>query len=840
MPSHATLFSLKNNLLLPVGLALFLSACGVGGGGSSSSTTTCPPATALLPDVTALFLTKGVNWNDFLTGDDWRAATDACIADDSVSCLHGGERRFVEVTGKTDCDGLAAKDGLGAFDWVCDDSVSPVRMVSTGFTKGKSLSDLIDFTTPGFKTNKVTVYDHAVAWGATPGGSNWWTNPDENKYSGSAKGVHDGGSITACAPATNLLPDVTALFPTNGANWNDYLTGEDWNTASDATCNADSGVPCLHGGERRVVDLTGKTACTGLTAADDFGAFDWVCDASVSPVRMVSTGLVKGKSLSDLIDFTTPGFKANKVTVYDNDVIWGVTPSSAWWTNLVEINNAGGSLINQTTDPANPSTIYLVTGDTIANYTLDAHKVGLVIRPGFTLTGKGILAGVISSSNQDYLWIEGSINASVDDYGVNLTTRYSTLRQLTANNAIKNGVFLNTASNNTLVDVSTSNNGSIAASDSGVLLSNSSNNRLTGVTASNNTFFGVLLSSSSNNTLAGVTASNNSNYGVYLTSNSNNNTLVGVTASSNTTAGIFLSSASNNILTGVTASSNTTAGIFLSSASNNTLTGVTTSNNNYGVLMQPGSNNTTLTNVTASNNNTGVVLTTVSNNKFTGLLKVGNNGTADCLVTAGTLPGLDNNTCANNGSSDAASSIGATITLATSFVGKVSSDDVANISDDILGGAVASFPASPESFDWSQFDNPYRAWGKDSSSDFPNADHRGRWTNGAGRIWDWSLRATDSVNRAVVVTLPTGEDTITHTWSDATVTTFLKNAVEIPADGIGNDNSLCESGETCLFTPNIGSYQGSGALVSAGAFTDGTLAGGLTGITLMKFTQNGE
>jgi len=39
-----------------------------------------------------------------------------------------------------------------------------------------------------------------------------------------------------------------------------------------------------------------------------------------------------------------------------------------------------------------------------------------------------------------------------------------------------------------------------------------------------------------------------------------------------------------------------------------------------------------------------------------------------------------------------------------------------------------------------------------------------------------------------------------------------------------------------LYTPNIGSYQGSGDLVSAGAF----IPGSLIGITLMKFATNGE
>jgi hypothetical protein len=67
-------------------------------------------------------------------------------------------------------------------------------------------------------------------------------------------------------------------------------------------------------------------------------------------------------------------------------------------------------------------------------------------------------------------------------------------------------------------------------------------------------------------------------------------------------------------------------------------------------------------------------------------------------------------------------------------------------------------------------------------------------------------------------------------------TVFLINAIEIPLDGIGNDNNLCEIAETCLYSPNISSYQGHGNLVSAGAFVNGTL----TGITLMKYETNGR
>ena len=70
-----------------------------------------------------------------------------------------------------------------------------------------------------------------------------------------------------------------------------------------------------------------------------------------------------------------------------------------------------------------------------------------------------------------------------------------------------------------------------------------------------------------------------------------------------------------------------------------------------------------------------------------------------------------------------------------------------------------------------------------------------------------------------VLGVPSSANSLTHTWSDNSATTFLANAVEIMDDGVGNDNALCEGGEDCIDTPNIGSYQGHGELVLTDTFT---------------------
>ncbi len=625
-----------------------------------------------------------------------------------------------------------------------------------------------------------------------------------------------------------LLPTVSALFPTNGSDWNDYVVGSNWAQATDTACTAVSDTACLHGGEYRVVDVPYAADCTGLTAVDSLGAFNWMCDMSTGSPRFISTGLADGKYLSDLIDFTAPGFLGNAVTVYQGSSVLAATPSTNWWNNTMSISNAA---INMNIG----SNIYLITTPvtTTATYNFFADKVALVIQPGVTISrSNGVNTPIIYGSGYNYLWVEGNINAYTQGSGVRLaSTKFSVLRNVgvakpSAGFGWDTGVLLDTSSHNRLTDIITS-----GSNWNGVRLVGSTNNTLTNINAGNNTLYGIYLDGSVNNRIGGAVLTNNSN-GLRAVNASESNTLLGVTANNNSSSGIFLADTSGNNTFSSAAIGNNIAGTHL-----------VTDNNHYA-------------DVVAANNTTGILLDTASNNSFSGMLMVGNNSTADCTVTAGTNPGLVDGTCANNGASNATLTTG--ITLANTFVGKVTSDDVANADDN--SGTFSSLISS--TFDWTHFDNPRRSWGKDGLA-FPDINQRGKWFSGTGRIWDWSLSTGDTGNGGSpaalnVLALPTGNDTLTHIWSgapatndnagcDALVTgatwngaacqtTFLRAATEIHNDGYGNDNTLCESGETCLYMPNAGSYQGHGDLVSAGAFTNGAL----TGITLMKYSINGR
>lgn len=697
-------------------------------------------------------------------------------------------------------------------------------------------------------------------------------------------GCGGGGGNDNPSPTDITLSPVTALYPSNGDNWNDYVSSS-LGTASDTACDAATDTACVHGGEKRVVTVNGRSSCSGVTASDALDAFNWTCDASTGTARIVSTGLKDGMNLSDLLDFSAPGWKTNTLSVNVGGAVHSTASSTAWWSNPVVVDNDGGSI-------STAGTVYLVTTSMTGTYTFGASKVALVSKPGTTITGPGAGANsyVISTSSRDFLWFEGTVDATGDEVGLRpFYVRFSVIKNTTIENASQCAYLLG-VSNSKLSRIKCNNNLYGLA-----LWSGTNNNTFSWITASNNGDRGLHFYQASNNTLSGVTASNNGRNGIDVISSSNNNTLSGVTASNNTENGVNISYSDSNTFSDVVTSNNGNTGVSIGGAINTTLANITTFNNYYGLYLHSNSFNNTLTGVTSSNNdyygirlnltwnnmlsgittlnnglvgvylssaattsntlsdvtasnngNIGVSLADSSYNSFTGLLKVGNNGGLDCQVTGGTNPGLVHATCANQGSSDAG--LSTSVTLAASFFGKVTTDDTANNSD---SSGSAAYPADPAAFDWSNFENSFRSWGKDgtfadSSSQghfgcFPatydnqtDCESSGGIWSGSGRIWDWSLLASDAVIKNVLQ-LPTGTDTLTHTWSDLSSITFLRHAVEISGDGIGNENTLCESGETCLYTPNIGSYQGHGPLVNTGTFFNGTL----TGITLLKYEMNG-
>ncbi|MBI4817532.1 MAG: right-handed parallel beta-helix repeat-containing protein [Deltaproteobacteria bacterium] len=187
------------------------------------------------------------------------------------------------------------------------------------------------------------------------------------------------------------------------------------------------------------------------------------------------------------------------------------------------------------------------------------------------------------------------------------------------------------------------------------------------------------------------------------------------------------------------------------------------------------------------------------------------------------------------------------LSLGSSFLGPLAVDDSANQSD---SSGVAAYDRVE---DWLEFENGERGWGLSSATWPEDRAARRRCTASTGpcQIYDFSLRSTDSILRARVP-VPDGDAVLTHSWlassegecrliagatwdGVACSSTFLRGALERVGDGVGNENLLCESNEACLYTPNLGAYQGHGAETPL-TFRDGQIRG----VTLMGFAENGR
>jgi len=843
-------FKLLINGFALLGIVGLLSSCGGGGGGDEE---VIDPI--VLNFVLALFDTNGADWNDYVTGSSFANANDtACDAASSPSCIHGGEVRMVEVTGRTSCAGLTATDALGAFNWVCDASTSPVRMVSTGLADGKYLSNLIDFTTPAFIENSVTVFLNSAEFGNTPA-SEWWGNPLVINNTGNSIDINVSGTISL----------VTANPSNNYDFFNDKLALV---IQPDVTMMSGSGFGVVNNNSgHNYFWIEGKIDASGEPVGIEAAQVRFLVARNLQVENSTGTGIyINGAGetrMTDVIASNNGGVGIGLDNVEDGQ-----------FSNLTVNNNIEGISLDQS------------HGNTFSN---------LVSNNNNNPNGDGIQ--LYQSENNTFE------NVNVDDnghHGIDLS--YSHNNQFSGVSAEGNGingVWLSFSTDIQLTDVIASDNG-----ESGFFASSTLDSHFTNLTASNNLHNGIYISDTSSGLkLQKIVTINNGEYGMRLeganhtlvdmitTNNARDIGVVGeeagfsfsavnsriamVSTSNNRAHGISMDGLGHSTLLGLSSGNHQGNGLYLRT-DHNTLQAVAVTHASFGIFLTGNTGNVFANTASANNGAEGIRLLTIEDVKFTGLLEVGDNFFYDCYVTILTgfdNPGLIHDTCAQNGASDHLL-IGPVDldgtgpgNLSPAFVGQVTSDDSQNFSD--VDGGYIGFPLEPALFDWSNFENAFRGWGGPGLA---------LWENGYnGRIWDWSASSADNgafdagcasppcpallgvVEDAAGGILPDGDHTFTHVWSTASgddaycktqvadstwngavcVTVFLRDSMEIMSDSIGNDNSLCESDETCLYMPNIGSYQGHGNLVSAGTFIDSS-TGGLTGITLMRYATNGR
>jgi hypothetical protein len=647
--------------------------------------------------------------------------------------------------------------------------------------------------------------------------------------------------------STVTVPGATSVakvYPVNGSYWNDYVLNNNsskdiWNQA-DAACSLGA-VPsnprhdyCLHGAEHLKV-YTGLNSCTGLSITEDLGIFKWKCVVDSGKAYFYSSDIKDGKGLKDLI--TAAGWKDNRVHILKNATEILTSPLAKWWENSVvslptNATEPGKILSN---DGNGKGIIYYFDSDRTVRAYRPTSKSALVALSGAKLKPLDATATeatcvnffgngscILDLTNTNYIWAEVNIEyttTSAPKWAIYLHNTYVSKIMNTGisgrTTTMGEAAIYSDASQFVI-----SRNISLASFNYGIYLDASSDNFL---------LEGAIIKSSTNGSEVDSFNDNVIFRNVFVL-----NSQVGISINDSSTNGVYQGISTFNLAYGNR--------FFGGAGGENVMSSVAVVNsglNNLNASIQVSSSNVTLSNIAITNSTYGISIGTSV--KFSGVLLMGSN-TTNCYASAANL-GIVNSTCADS-YTDGASGYGASQsnavlrigkTAATSFNGRVTTNDVKNTVDTTgLVGFASLIPSVMDLFDFA-----LRGWGKEGTSNIDSAAS-GRCTAGNCRIYDWRLSATDTTFRNVSnngstqnapfvagSTCPAAVhgNKVTATLL-ATSKTFLTNAWEILHDGVGDEDGLCESNEDCLYTPNIGAYQGEGDL-SAGSclFQDGTISG---------------
>jgi parallel beta-helix repeat protein len=691
------------------------------------------------------------------------------------------------------------------------------------------------------------------------------------------------GLCRLCGADCSRRGSVEPLYPAAGARWNDYIAvtrrGADATAFNqpDAPCPGTGTRPfeCLNGGEMRRVALPGAVSCDGLSAADALGAFEWICVGG-SEIAFVSV-LALGKGLSDLVD--EGRFKANWVVVRRGGAVVLKTPPAVWWSNEVFPAPANSGPSDGPLRLQREAAVYTVASPrATSGYNLDADRVSLVTlgsavlsysgRPQANCTKSGDvpsgtgsaqgLRAVLCAGSRRHLWIEGRFEGAgthaVAHFG---GASYSRVHR---------------------------SDFSLAAGDSGAaglsLAQGSSANLVTSAIAHDNGS-GISVGRASGNAFIDCIASHNGGPGVRLSSGASGALLLRVTSADNAGAGFQLGGGeeeekeedddaqpvTNNVLASCAALHNGLSAALLEDATANVLAAFLGADSTVGAAIQlrEGANSNYLVNVAAFNAggpglsieggsdnelrdlvlahnalggaSVGAISPSSNRNSFLGALAVGDNGPFDCAVGPATRGNLLDGTCRHGVGLSLAAETG--LSARGSFKGPAAAGDPRN-GTPLQSGIAPAFAVS----DWVHFESPLRVWAP--AAPLFSMAGRGPCAAGPCQIEDYRLSSSDLLLRGRFgVAVPGAEcpaaadpSSLDNLLSDRAPA--LAHAIELAGDlvrnPLGNHDGLCQSGEACLFTPNLGAYQGEGELSAGCVFS---ASRGVAGVSLRALSQNG-
>jgi hypothetical protein len=647
---------------------------------------------------------------------------------------------------------------------------------------------------------------------------------------------------------------------------------------------------CIHAGVIKKVAVTGISSCYGLTATDWLGVYKWTCDDSSGTATFYSSDFQPGRGLRNLLNPTS--WKSNEVTVACGAQS-ASSSGSTWYSNTVtplpDNSTLGVSTLiildGTDNDGAGPDQVYTAgTVFTLAasrasyGYNLRLTKAAIVTLPGATLS---FLADDVDSDGVADLGNDGSnypdnVTLPLSSCGINCSItsliavgdrKYTWFEgDFDSGSVAPTRVFhsggggFRRLHNSTITSTRSSGYGIFHAVGSLLMIDDT---KVHCKGASAGTITGAYFSGSRSVVVKDVSSGG---CGVGLSVATNDAVLHNVQLSASS-IGAGFSNSGNHIATQVTSFSSSNYGINTSNQTSTTLSFLTVANSAFGLYIGGSSSavpkNVFINQVGLINNAHGLYYTgtstTVAQNAFihsttasiellgtvTAITHLNNIYTnANCInSSSGTGNNIPSGTaaCAKNDGSQAFGTSSASIT--SSYSGMISAADQTN------GSSVASdgTRAFASVTDRVNFENRWRGFGKDSASALYNTNQQGPCTSGTCHVWDWTLASADSVLRNKsgdgITTNGTFEDAEncpaqihgnqSSTDLSATSHTFLTNAIEVMSDGLGNDNGLCESNETCIYAPNFASaYQGAGDYTKHKCVFN---AGTITGVTMYAY-----
>jgi parallel beta-helix repeat protein len=542
---------------------------------------------------------------------------------------------------------------------------------------------------------------------------------------------------------------------------------------------------------------------------------------------------------------------------------------------LVVLNNSSGYSLSSASSVSNcnhndgtvlPGTVQSPPG-TISRRTqvcTGAYSYGWV---------EGLFAGPdpeygILAVNSRFLRVHNSLFKGAINAGVNLKqANFSTVTDTLATNGAALGIYLYNSTGNLVSSSSATKNGSTTGHH-GLQFDTVYNSRVQDFKASTNASAGIFLSASGNITVDNALVSDNG-IGISVANGSMDVSIVRSNISSNS-AGVSIDNAMQThvvgsvvtnsggegiavlngsigtILHSNTVANNGGSGVYLngsgSPVSYSTVSNLLVAGNTTGLNVGSSTSYNDIVGISAIKNLGGVNITTPTGLSFYNYMRQAGNSTM-CYSSLSTM--LTPNTCTDSGADNSNTVLASakSFALRTSafpttsvFSGTVTSDTFNSASSGV---------SAYGSVDWFNFANVFRAWSKVGTFLTTGTNGRCLPADTTCQMVDWRLSVASSaigaasdgqLNSAplscgaVLLPLASAYSSIPTRNSGDTTQAYLANAIEVMGDkgqaGGGDDDGLCESGETCIYAPNYGAYQGEGAFSATVCNFNGFVASG--------------